>query len=316
MVTSRKPECGPSCRPGGGAPTCDSQRWAPGCCATGAWRWRTWRADALALLLGLSLALVSVAPAASAPVTVREGQTLTVAQLAHRLLGVAGDTIQEIDRPDWGPCPMRLGHCLIPHWPPPTPPPLRFTLYGHATSGGSTGLCAAQRVHLEFDEVGHVTRFDAETRYGAEAPLPAAAPPGHEDAEAARICAGARSTRAYFPAQDSSTAYRAALFTPQLHTAATAGATPPAWKQSCRWQNTEPCREGEASAVAARFDTARIRSITGGACTLSAQVYGYCDTITYDLDGGYAVVRLVSTSSQQRPLSLVSVDIDHEVPPN
>jgi len=280
--------------------------------------WRSaWASAALTIALSLPpLRGAVAAPPVEAPLTSSEAQALPLAQLAHRVLGAAGDIVREIDRPDWGPCPQRFGRCLTPHWPPPGPPPLKFTLYSRATSTDRIGLCTAQRIHVAFDDNGRAAQLNAETRYGAETPLSAAFTPD-DIAASERICAAARSTRNYFPAPNARIAYRAALFTAQIRDAAATGAAAgpsPAWTLTCRFQGRQPCREGLANVIAAKLEAARIETVLTEPCPVGAQFHRDCDAITYRFDLPYAVVHTVSAWSQHGLPTLVSVDIDWEVP--
>jgi len=125
--------------------------------------------------------LLTAALAAAPPLTVQEAKALPLTELASRLLGAAGSIIIDVDRPRFD-----------------SLEPVRF--YSHAIAWGSYfGVCAADRITVEFDEHDRIEALQSERRYGVEGDM-YRAPGSWTYEEFGKICSAVESTREYFPA--------------------------------------------------------------------------------------------------------------------
>ena len=164
------------------------------------------------------LLMIAIASDAHA-LTPVEAQTLSIAELAKRVLGEAGSDMLDVDRPDWGPAPPNRFQ----------PPLNRLTFYGRAETAGffDNPICRATVVTLDFDQNGDVTGFQTETRYGLEGPIDP--PQGSWSYDnTVQACAVVASTRSYFAAPNASAAVGAARFRARTGTNATAPLSSPA----------------------------------------------------------------------------------------
>jgi hypothetical protein len=128
------------------------------------------------------LAILLTAALAAAPqLTAQEAKTLPLHDLANRLLGASGSIMIDVDRPRFD-----------------SLEPVRF--YSHAIAWGSYfGVCAADRVTVEFDEHDRIEALQTERRYGVEGDMYRAPGTWTYD-EFGEMCSAVDSTRGYFPA--------------------------------------------------------------------------------------------------------------------
>jgi hypothetical protein len=228
------------------------RRWARGCAAAAA---------ALA------------APAAA--ITPEEAQSLPLAELARRVLGEAGGTIVEVDRPRWPTCDIMCPPLTEEQSrrAPPLSHGLRFYQRPYAASlalNNWTGLCGTTVVFVHYDESGEVTSFATGQRWGV--------PNGMERvtrtvpasdfmarfAEESAKCQGA-DVRKFFTADDDSSALRVAIAAQLFAEAARRGGRLP-FKLVCRSAYGGCPPGGEAETVAEAFRPSRIAQLSQVDC--------------------------------------------------
>ena len=119
-----------------------------------------------------------------AQMTATKARSMPLGDLAQKLLGDSGSIMIDVDRP-------RYENILEP---------IKF--YSHAIAWGSYyGVCASDRVTVEFDEKGFIEALQSERRYGVEGSMYGSSDSWTYD-KFGKMCAAVKSTRNYFPAPD------------------------------------------------------------------------------------------------------------------
>jgi hypothetical protein len=218
-------------------------------------------------LLGLA------APAAA--LTPEEAQTLPVPELAAKVLGEAGATVIDVDRPRW---PVCEGFCPTEDEGPRTQAPplsLGLTFYQRpiAATGGQnewTGLCAVGIVGVQYDSEGKVQSFGSGIRYGVRGSMQrrASNPADFMKLQSAdnAACAANADVRSYFIADDDVAAFRAALAFRMIADASRSPAPLP-FALKCRSEIIRECNgQARSKSFLERLDVSAIASVFGVDC--------------------------------------------------
>jgi hypothetical protein len=265
----------------------------------------------LILIHAATLATVAPQRATAQPesLTLREAQTLPVDELAHRILGAAGSLVYDLDRPDWGPCPILVGRCRL-KWPPDAPPPLdQLVFYGRAFATGFKGLCRSNLIVVELGDSGSITNLSSVTRYGMESTIQTV-----RKQKSAEVCANSNDVRFYFEAVDALSAFNGIRFVSEIMRASSLNTKVP-YKIKCTFSRGPRCVNTRS--ILQELDVREIAKFEAVDCATEIPNFPDCYKITFQHsgdDGGTRQIELIARGyATQDSVQILSVDLDEEI---